>query len=316
MPTNTDSDAESDHDQKPPKGGFSPIAAETHTFHQPLGPRAFDCSQLTVIRAGSTILFGEFGHRYLNVGDAVLIPPFTLFGVEPEPWATMTTLYVDNDYLIDQIFWQYATAFTDRLDTQRFLDSQTTDPARVIRLGEAKAGVLMPWLDELAILSVRGPLPERFYRLQALLFSVFDVVVPTLDTTGEKRPRTSVLPRAPRHRTFNPVQHEARIAAGMLRDGLAEEWTLDRLAKSVHLSRSRVGRLFRESFGKTPIAYLTMLRAERMADLLRTTDAPIATIADQVGWTDPAYASRQFRQSVGYSPRQYRTLSRRVPTAD
>lgn len=294
---------------------FSPVSARTVTRHRPLGPQSFDCAQLAVVRAGSTILFGEFEHRYLNVGDVVLIPPFTLFGVEPEPWVTMTTVYVDNDYLIDQIFWQYAAAFTDRLDTQKFLDSQTTDPARVIRLGEAKAGLLMPWLDELAILSTNGPLPERFYRLQALLFSVFDVVVPTLDTTGEERPRTSVLPRLPRHRAFNPIQDEARIAAGMLRDGLAEEWTLDRLAEGVHLSRSRVGRLFRESFGKTPIAYLTMLRAERMADLLRTTDAQIATIASQVGWVDPDYAGRLFKQSVGCSPRQYRTLSRRTPTA-
>lgn len=306
--------AATNHDQNP-STGFSPIVARTSTAHRIVAPHAFDCAQLTVVRDGSAILFGEFGHRYLNLGDVVLIPPHTLFGIEPEPWATMTTLYVDNDYLIDQIFWQYAASFTDRLDTQKFLDARTADPAHVIRLGEAKAGLLMPWLDELATLSTNGPLPERFYRLQALLFSVFDVVVPTLDTIGEKHPRTSVLPRLPRHRTFTPIQDEARIAAELLHEGLAQEWTLDRLADGVHLSRSRVGRLFRESFGKTPIAYLTMLRAERMAELLRATDASIATIADQVGWTDPAYASRQFRQSVGYSPRQYRTLIRRIPAA-
>lgn len=109
--------------------------------------------------------------------------------------------------------------------------------------------------------------------------------------------RTSVLPRLPRRRAFSPVQEEARLAARMLRDGLAEEWTLDRLAASVHLSRSRLGRVFREAFGKTPIAYLTMLRAERMAELLRTTDAPIATIASQLGWPDPDYAGRLFKQS-------------------
>lgn len=262
------------------------------------------------------MLVGEFGRRYLNTGDAVLIPPLTLVGIEPEPSVTLTTLYVDNDYLIDQIFWQYATTFADRHDTQRFLDAQPADPARVIRLGEAKAGLLLPWLDELATLSASGPLPQRFYRLQALLFAVFDVIIPTLDTTAEGKTRTSAFPRLPRHRAFNPIQDEARIAAEMLREGIAEEWTLDRLAAGVHLSRSRVGRLFRETFGKTPMAYLTMLRAERMAVLLRTTDARIATIADQVGWADPAYASRQFRQSVGYSPRQYRMLSRRIPPLD
>lgn len=295
--------------------GFSPVVVRASTLHRPLRPRAFDCAQMTVVREGSAILFGDFGHRYLNFGDVVLISPFTLLGVEPEPSVTLTTLYVDNDYLVDQVFWQYATAFTDRLDTQTFLDSQTTDPARVIGLGETKAGLLTPWLDELTTLSANAPQPDRFYRLQALLFSIFDVVVPTLDATGKERKRTSVLPRLPRHRTFAPIQCEVRIAAEMLREALAEEWTLDRLAESVHLSRSRLGRLFREAFGKTPIAYLTMLRAERMAELLRTTDAPIATIAMQVGWADPDYAARLFRQSVGHSPRQYRTLSRRIPTA-
>ncbi|GAB2448822.1 hypothetical protein GCM10027062_32710 [Nocardioides hungaricus] len=74
--------------------------------------------------------------------------------------------------------------------------------------------------------------------------------------------------------------------------------------------------MFTEAFGKTPIAYLTMLRAERMAHLLRTTNEPIAAVARAVGWADPDYAGRLFRRSIGFTPRQYRTLSRRVPAAD
>ncbi len=194
-------------------------------MHRPLGPRAFDCAQMAVVRAGSAILFGKFGDHYLNIGDVALISPCTLFRVEPEPWVTITTLYVDNDYLVDQIFWQYAAHFTDRLDTQTFLDAQDTDPIHVVRLGENRASLLTPWLDELTALSTNGLLPERFYRLQALLFCIFDIVVPTLDDGGiVPRGRTSVLPRLPRRRAFSPVQEEARLAARMLRDGLAEEW--------------------------------------------------------------------------------------------
>lgn len=146
-------------------------------MHRPLGPRAFDCAQMAVVRAGSAILFGKFGDHYLNIGDVALISPCTLFRVEPEPWVTITTLYVDNDYLVDQIFWQYAAHFTDRLDTQTFLDAQDTDPIHVVRLGENRASLLTPWLDELTALSTNGLLPERFYRLQALLFCIFDIVV-------------------------------------------------------------------------------------------------------------------------------------------
>lgn len=82
------------------------------------------------------------------------------------------------------------------------------------------------------------------------------------------------------------------------------------LAEEVHLSKSQVGRVFVEAFGKSPIAYLTMLRTERMAALLRATDAPISVVAREVGWSDPDFAARQFRRSVGVTPSGYRTLSR------
>lgn len=49
--------------------------------------------------------------------------------------------------------------------------------------------------------------------------------------------------------------------------------------------------MFVEAYGRTPIACLTMLRVEQIADLLRTTDLPIAVIAHQVGWVDADFAT-------------------------
>jgi len=87
-------------------------------------------------------------------------------------------------------------------------------------------------------------------------------------------------------------------------------WSVTEMAREVHLSKSQVGRVFVEAFGKSPIAYLTMLRTERMAGLLRTTDTPIAEIAQEVGWRDPDFAARPFRRSVGVTPSKYGALSR------
>ena len=87
-------------------------------------------------------------------------------------------------------------------------------------------------------------------------------------------------------------------------------WSVTDLAREVHLSKSQLGRVFVEAFGKSPIAYLTMLRAERMAALLRTTDTPIAVVAREVGWGDPDFAARQFRRSVGVTPSRYRAIAR------
>lgn len=75
---------------------------------------------------------------------------------------------------------------------------------------------------------------------------------------------------------------------------------------AVHLSPSQLRRVFVEAFGKAPIAYVTMVRTERMANLLRSTQLPIKRIAAEVGWADADFAARQFRRGLGISPRAYR----------
>lgn len=95
--------------------------------------------------------------------------------------------------------------------------------------------------------------------------------------------RATACPTLPRIRRFSPLRAEARRAADLLRAEPERRWSVTELAKEVHLSESRVNRVFVEAVGKSPIAYLTMLRTERMAALLRTTDASIATIVEEVG---------------------------------
>ena len=66
---------------------------------------------------------------------------------------TVTTLYADSDYVVDQVFWQYVSAMHDRLDAQAFAATIYTEPAQIIGLGMDRSGVLMPWLYELVTLS-------------------------------------------------------------------------------------------------------------------------------------------------------------------
>ena len=88
-------------------GRFGPISASTRTFHRPVGPVAYDCVKVIVVRDGGAILYSEFGQQAANVGDAVLLCANTLCGSEPEGHVTVTTVYMDTDYLIDQVFWQH-----------------------------------------------------------------------------------------------------------------------------------------------------------------------------------------------------------------
>lgn len=293
--------------------GFRPVVARTESLHRRREPIAYDCVKLIFVRAGSAWFFSEFGEHAAKVGDVVLLAANTLCGAEPEEWLTATTLYLDRDYVVDQVFWQHAAVLTDRLEAQDFMSARYAEPAQVLRLGEDRAGFLMPWLDELGRLSLDGPAPERFYRMQSLLFAVLDVIAPFVTTTDVRQssthrqatwPTNSVLWR------LAPLRGEARDAANLLREEPARRWTLPKLADAVHLSPSQLGRVFFDAYCKTPMMYLTTVRAERLARLLRETDLPIVEAMAAVGWHSRGHAARLFRQAVGLTPTRYRQRSR------
>jgi AraC-like DNA-binding protein len=247
------------------------------------------------------------------LGDVVILGGNTLCGGEPEGHFTITTIYLDPDYMIDQVFWQYVAVLSDRLHAQQFAETIYTEPAQLVRLGEDRAGMLMPWLDELVALSLDGPAPERFYRMQALLFAVLDVLIPFVKTTPARMSasqRARTIPSGPRPRLFLPLRSEAAQARDLLHESPAEPWTLDTLAGRVHLSQKQLSRVFVDAYGKTPLAYLTMLRVEHMARLLRENRLSIAAAGREVGWSSRSRAAEAFRQCVGVTPQQYRARVR------
>lgn len=294
---------------------FTPIVVRTTTARLPVGPSAFDCVKLIVPRSGSALLFGESDRLSLNVGDVLALAPATLCGLEPEGRITVTTLYLDRDYLIDQFFWRHAGVLTDRMEAGRVFNDRYPEPAHLMRLGEDRIMRLTPWLDELTALSANGPSADQFYRVQTLLHSALDVIAPWQppETTSQPPSRRTVSSGLlPGHRVFAPLRPEAQEASRLLRSAPERRWTLSELAEAVHLSPSQLGRVFVSAFGKTPMTYLTMLRVELMATLLRKTNRPIRSIAQEAGWSDPDYATRQFRRCAGLTPQQYRALT--VPT--
>jgi len=157
---------------------FQPLLARTRTIHRSVDPVAYDCVRVSVVRDGSAFVFIEFGQKPVTVGDVVGLGANVLCGIEPEGHITVTTVSLDTDYVVDQVFWQYAGFLLDRLDAQDFAETIYTEPAQILRLGEDRAGMLMPWLDELVRLSVDGRFVENFYRMQALWFSVAHVITP------------------------------------------------------------------------------------------------------------------------------------------
>lgn len=295
----------------PEAGTYAPVIARTRTVHRPVGPMAYDCVKIIVVRDGSAFLFSEFGQLPVKSGDVILLGANVLAGSEPEGHITVTTIYIDTDYVLDQVRWQYAAFLEDRLDAQGFVERIYTEPAQILRLGEDRAGMLMPWLDEMVALSLKRDFARDYLRMQALWFQIAYVIAPFIKVSPVRvspSQRAHIRPTLPRDRRFAPLRVEARQAAALLREHPARVWTLEKLAAEVHLSPSRLSSVFVEAYGKTPLTFLTMVRAEHLAMLLRETDLTVGAAMQRVGWRSRSHGTRLFREYVGVTPGYYRTM--------
>ena len=85
-----------------------------------------------------------------------------------------------------------------------------------------------------------------------------------------------------------------------------ENITLTALAEQYHMDASYLSRTFSQKYGETIIAFLTRIRMEKAAELMKNQDKKLETISFLVGYDDYNYFSRVFRKKVGCSPREYR----------
>ncbi|MDM0074516.1 AraC family transcriptional regulator [Variovorax sp. J2P1-59] len=86
----------------------------------------------------------------------------------------------------------------------------------------------------------------------------------------------------------------------------AHAWSLDELARTASSSRSVLAERFQQLVGSSPMQYLTQWRMLLAANLLSRSNAPLASIAEDVGYqTDTAF-SRAFRREYGAPPAAWR----------
>lgn len=91
-----------------------------------------------------------------------------------------------------------------------------------------------------------------------------------------------------------------------IRSHLDSPLRLPDLAERAGLSVFQFDRRIRELFGLTAGQYVTRARIELACNRLRRSDHPISRIALECGYGDQAAFTRQFRKSVGLTPKAYR----------
>ncbi|MCJ7842094.1 AraC family transcriptional regulator [Lederbergia sp. NSJ-179] len=87
-----------------------------------------------------------------------------------------------------------------------------------------------------------------------------------------------------------------------------KELRLQDLSKEYHLHPTYISNRFKKIFGKSPIQMQRQLRINQAKVLLKTSQLTVLEIAQSVGYTTVPVFSRMFKNHVGLSPSQYRSL--------
>ena len=86
--------------------------------------------------------------------------------------------------------------------------------------------------------------------------------------------------------------------------------SLDDIAATGSVSRSRCCKLFGKYIGQSPNAYLNGYRIMKSSEMLRETNRSICEIAIACGFQTPSYFSYAFRKEMGVVPQDYRKRSK------
>ena len=101
-------------------------------------------------------------------------------------------------------------------------------------------------------------------------------------------------------------------AFSFIEQNFQNDISVEDIAASCGLNRSYFGKIFHETTGKSPQAFLISYRMTKAAELLKLTELSIADIGNAVGYPNQLHFSRAFKNVYGIPPRQWRNENKGI----
>ncbi len=162
------------------------------------------------------------------------------------------------------------------------------------------------------------------------LWSVISVVKEIDFTTSAQLEQQALMEKIVTAITWNELQDTVEILTEALRDVKSDQTTsltvrraksmvhecysqgvtLDEIAAKLKITPEYLGGLFHKEVGVTFSSYIKNYRVKKAKGLLIGTDMKIYDISAAVGYADPKYFSRVFREIAGQLPADFRKLNK------
>lgn len=107
------------------------------------------------------------------------------------------------------------------------------------------------------------------------------------------------------HQHTNQLESLKKVLA-YIEDHYQDRIYLHELAQIAHMGEAQFCRFFKKLVRKTPISYINSYRVRRAAALLEQGDRKLLDIAMEVGFENPSYFNRRFKEEMRCTPAEYR----------
>lgn len=282
------------------------LAAVESVRTEPIGRAVFAHANLVHVLEGRVRLETASGSCELLPGSAFALGAGHWCSMRPLPFTRVWTLYLDEGFLRAQMRWILA-------DSTRIPPGVHPDAwdgsAIVLRPGLTVLHRIEPLWRQISVMEQAETTELTTTRLIALFTRTIEFGLPSLLTgPGAREVQFSNRAVFPVRGTLTQslLTQQVRKAVDLLRGGMAEAWTMDRLTAQVTMSRSHLTRLFNDQVGVPPMRFLTVVRLTEFTRLIEETELPVSSAAREVGWVDARIATRWFSRRFGMTPSEYR----------
>lgn len=250
-------------------------------MHYPAMPDLVLHQNMTVGTHISASLGGGRFNTHMGVGDCVIAAPD--FAIQ----STVQATHEVRSFAFPVAHWQ--AALDEASDGKLSFDSLQ------IYRGSFSSPAMRAKLSKLWSLSHEQEVPSRLLARAAGLEILAELC--QLGGTELTAPNEGLAPWAQRR------------CLELMRARLAEDICLEDLAAEAKLSPFYFARLFKQSVGVSPLAYLTQLRMEKACALLENTGLSVTEIAIEVGYSSSQSLSRTFLRHQNKTPSEYRRVA-------